>query len=62
MSDVQTSEEIAVRVIELLEHAKMAMEALRVASPQNGWNPRGLSVAITELETSQLWLANARPE
>jgi hypothetical protein len=58
----QIAEGIALDIIELLEVAKAKMEVLRAESTSNGWDARQLSIAITELEGSQLRLANARPE
>ncbi len=58
----ETSEAIALKIIELMEGVKISMESLRTNASTNGWNARALSIALTELETSQLWLANAKPE
>jgi hypothetical protein len=57
-----TSDAAAIEVIQLMEQARLHMETLRAAAAENGFNARALSVAITELETAQLWMANARPE
>jgi hypothetical protein len=58
--EMENAEALAVEIISLMEQAKLKMEALR--DGRGVWNPRALSIAITELETAQLWLANARPE
>lgn len=58
----EQNDAIAMKLIELMEGAKITMESLRAEAASNGWNARALSIALTELETSQLWLANARPE
>ena len=54
-------DKIAVEIIQYMELAKQKLERLR-ADSASGFNARALSVAITELETSQLWVANARPD
>jgi len=56
------TEDIALEIIQLLEVVKDKMDALRADTSTNGWDARQLSIAITELEGSQLRLANARPE
>lgn len=55
---------VEAKIIELMEHVKISMETLRANAGEkgNGWNARALSIALTDLETSRLWLANARPE
>lgn len=50
-----------VEIVSLMEQAKQKMEYLR-DNEKTTWNSRALSIAITNLETSQLWLANAKPE
>ena len=49
----------ALELIVLMEQAKQKMESLRVST--SGFDMRALSIAITEMETAQLRLANARP-
>jgi hypothetical protein len=64
----ETNDDIAIEIIQTLEVVKAKMELLRSGSVNtagtggNGWDARQLSIAITELEGSQLRLANARPE
>jgi hypothetical protein len=60
--EMSNAENIALKIIELLEGVKSQMELLRAEANHNGWDARQLSIAITELEGSQLRLANARPE
>lgn len=42
-----------------LEAARTKMDALRNREGDPNWNKRALSIALTELETAQLWFANA---
>lgn len=65
----QSADEIALDIIGELEiiRAKMnALRSLKVFWPEvpasKQFDPRALSVALTELETAQLWLANSRPD
>lgn len=57
----KSDDAIALDIIANLQVQLDAIEALRDA-PITAWNKRALSVAITELETAMLWLANARPD
>ena len=51
---------VVIEVIQHLELAKNAIEALRVAKVEEKIDGRSLSIAVTHLETCQLWVANAR--
>lgn len=59
-----TRDEVFVEVISLMEQAKAKIEQMRAMSVNDavasGIDGRSLSIAITHLETSQLWVANAR--
>ena len=62
----ETAENIALEIIEHLEIAKAKMELIREGSrPQSGvgnsWDARQLSIAITDLESSQLRFMKASP-
>lgn len=46
--------------IQLLEGAKLKIEMIRAAKVEERFDGRALSIAVTHLETSQLWVANAR--
>jgi hypothetical protein len=46
--------------IQHLEAAKMVIDAMRLAKQEDKIDGRSLSIAITHLETCQLWVANAR--
>lgn len=48
-----------VTIITSLETVKQQLDRLKGAA---GYDARGLSLAITYLETAMLWFANARPE
>jgi hypothetical protein len=48
-------------IIEGLQEQCLKIEALK-ASSTSALNKRALAIAATELETSMLWLANARPD
>jgi hypothetical protein len=58
----EESRELAVEIIQASERLKAVMEELRAAAVTNKWSARALSIAITELETAQLWFANAVPD
>jgi hypothetical protein len=51
---------VIIDVIQHLEQAKNSIELLRVAKVEEKIDGRSLSIAITHLETCQLWVANAR--
>lgn len=51
---------VIIDVIQHLELAKNAIEMLRTAKLEELIDGRALSIAVTYLETSQLWVANAR--
>lgn len=57
-------EAIALEVITLLEEAKHKMEGVRGlkfdGSEDTMFDGRAVSIAITHLETAQLWFANGR--
>lgn len=57
MSDL---DEQVVSIISALEIQNIAIKALRDL-PECRLDKRALSVALTELETAMLWIANARP-
>ena len=48
-------------ILELLITAEQMIEALRALNHQS-LDGRSLSIALTELQTAQLWLANARKD
>lgn len=53
-----------IEIISLMEQARILMSGLRAGDafePEMNIDLRCVSIAITELETAQLWLANARP-
>lgn len=64
MVDPEDAEDIAIRLISLMENCKIAIESLRLnaGGQGNGWDARGLSIAMTHLETAQLWVANAKAD
>lgn len=49
-----------IAIIEGLQQQFLKLEELK-ASPESRLDKRALAIAMTELETSMLWLANARP-
>ena len=51
---------VVIDVIQHLEQAKNSIELLRVAKVEEKIDGRSLSIAVTHLETCQLWVANAR--
>lgn len=53
-------EELVIQIIQLLEQAKNGIEVLRAAKVEEAIDGRALSIAVTNLETAQLWVANAR--
>jgi hypothetical protein len=53
-------EAVMIEVIQLLEQAKDKIELIRAAKMEEVMDGRALSIAVTHLETSQLWVANAR--
>ncbi len=53
---------VIIEAIQLLEQAKIQIEALRIATVEEKIDGRALSIAVTHLETCQLWLANARKD
>jgi len=54
------ADEMLIQTIQLMEQAKNAIEALRAARVEETVDGRALSIAVTHLETAQLWVANAR--
>lgn len=55
--------EAALEILTLLMQAQEKIEHLREDHTGPGeFNGRALSIALTELETAQLWVANARPD
>jgi hypothetical protein len=50
-----------VDIIQKLEQGNVQMKQLQ-ADSESRLNKRALAVAITHLETAQLWLAYSRPE
>jgi len=50
---------LLVEAIQKLEEAKTAIETLRAAKQEELVDGRALSIAVTNLETAQLWVANA---
>ena len=57
MSDADT---IMLEAVQFLEAAKLKIEMLRVSTFAESYDGRALSIAVTNLETAQLWVANAR--
>lgn len=57
---MDTANAIIIEIITHLEQAKNAIESLRVAKVEEQIDGRALSIAVTHLETCQLWVANAR--
>lgn len=53
-------EELVLQIIMLMEQAKNSMEALRAMKVDEQIDGRAMSIAVTHLETAQLWVANAR--
>jgi len=49
-----------IELISAMEMVKQALDGIK-ANPALA-DPRGISIAITHLETSMLWVANARHE
>lgn len=49
-----------ISLIAVLETQKLKIDELK-AAPDCTLDKRALSIAITELETSMLWIANSRP-
>ena len=49
-----------IEALQLTERAKQLLEDLRMASLEGKVDGRALSIAMTYLETCQLWIANAR--
>jgi hypothetical protein len=49
-----------IAIIAGLQQQFLKLEELK-ASPESLLNKRALAIAMTELETGMLWLANARP-
>lgn len=52
--------QIFFEAISKLEEGKNAIEALRALKRDEEIDGRALSIAVTNLETAQLWVANAR--
>lgn len=46
------------KFIEATEAALTALKALKTL----GWDARAISIAVTHIETAQLWATNATPE
>ena len=57
---MNNTEEMLVEVIALMEQARLKMESLRQARHAEQVDGRAISIAVTNLETAQLWVANAR--
>lgn len=54
------SDSVILSIISLMERAKGEIDLLRVAKVEQDVDGRALSIAVTHLETAQLWVANAR--
>jgi hypothetical protein len=54
------TDELFIEVISKLEEAKNGIEAMRALRQDEVIDGRSLSIAVTNLETAQLWVANAR--
>lgn len=56
-------DELFIKVIAALEQAKDGIEKMRLAdrndAGESKYDGRSLSIAVTNLETAQLWVANA---
>lgn len=57
---MNNDDETLLNVIAGLEIQKLKIDELK-ASPDCALDKRALAIAIAELETSMLWLANSRP-
>lgn len=57
---MMTIEALLIDAIQHLEQAKTLIEQLRLAKREEEVDGRALSIAITHLETGQLWIANAK--
>ncbi len=53
-------DDAVIEIIVTLEKANQLIQAQQ-KSAESTLNKRALSIAITQLETSMLWLANSRP-
>jgi hypothetical protein len=51
---------VMLEIIQHTEQAKLKMELLRNPAFAEQYDGRALSIAVTHLETAQLWTANAR--
>jgi hypothetical protein len=57
---VTEEDALVVGILAGLQAQFLTIEALK-ASPSSALDKRALAIALTELETAMLWLANARP-
>ncbi len=57
--EVKSPDELALEVLSKMFETEALIETLKSDSR---FNTRALSIALTELQTAQLWVANARPE
>lgn len=57
MSEPRKAQNTLIEIISLLEQAKILLEAAK--TQLEDFDGRAISIAITNLETSQLWVANA---
>ncbi len=57
-------DQITIEIVQLLEQAKLKIEqsrGLKFPGTDDGmFDGRAMSIAVTHLETAQLWFANAR--
>lgn len=56
----QPTDAVFVGIIATMEQAKQQIELLRAAKQEEHIDGRALSIAVTNLETAMLWVANAR--
>jgi hypothetical protein len=54
--------DIGFNMIVLMQTVLDDINKTKVENKANGYDPRALAVAATNLETAMLWVANARPE
>lgn len=51
---------LVIDIIQQMEQAKQKIDLLRAAKQDEVIDGRALSIAVTNLETAMLWVANAR--
>jgi trimethylamine:corrinoid methyltransferase-like protein len=53
-------EKLFIEIVTGMEQAKQQIELMRAAKQEEQVDGRALSIAVTNLETAMLWVANAR--